>query len=115
MARKCCVSNDLVRLYTAENSLGFPRFGVSVSQKLGNAVARNRLKRLGKEVSRLQQHNIPAGYDYLLIFHRKMSKKTNAVERSDACSVTLEKLTESFLELAERGADKVKRQKNYNS
>ena len=43
------------------------RLGVSVSKKLGNAVVRNRLRRLMKEMVRLSQETIIPGVDIVVI------------------------------------------------
>ncbi len=109
LSRKCCVSNKLVRLYVAKNSCGYPRFGVSVSKSWGNAVVRNRIKRLAREVFRLEQHNVSADYDYLLIFSRKMSKNNKSVGQTDKAGLTFENLRAAFPDLARGGVRKANR------
>ena len=60
-------SNPHLLLYAAPNNLGLTRFGLSVSRKHGNAVKRNRIKRLLREAFRLSQHKLPQGLDLILI------------------------------------------------
>jgi ribonuclease P protein component len=65
--RKRSASNDVLIVYACENGLTHPRLGCSVSKKVGNAVVRNRFKRLFREAFRLTQHDLPRGVDLVLI------------------------------------------------
>ncbi len=106
LAHKCCSQNDLIRLYAVANDCGYPRLGISVGKKHANAVGRNRLKRLAREAFRLCQHDIPAGYDYLLIFAPKTSKKRERKPQIASIAVSFEMVRQSLVELAEKAVQK---------
>ena len=56
-----------ISVFGVRNDLGFMRLGLSVSRRVGNAVKRNRIKRLIREAFRLQQHDWPGGYDLVVV------------------------------------------------
>lgn len=47
------------------------RVGISASKKLGNAVVRNRIRRVLKEIVRNNQHRIKSGFDIVIIVRAK--------------------------------------------
>ena len=50
-----------------KNGLDYNRRAFLASKKVGNAVMRNRARRLMKEALRLYEGNVPKGYDFLFI------------------------------------------------
>ena len=60
-------SDQRLLMFAAANGMDRTRIGLSVSRKQGAAVKRFRIKRLLREAFRLSQHDLPAGYDLILI------------------------------------------------
>lgn len=59
------------------------RLGISVSKKLGNAVVRNRLRRIMKEIVRLHADQVATGFDLILIARKPAAELDYAeMERS---------------------------------
>jgi ribonuclease P protein component len=88
--------DGLMTLYVAENSFGFSRIGISVGKGYGNAVARNRLKRLLKEIFRQNQNRIPGSLDYVIIISSKFKLDEAQNEQDFLKKITFKELQDSF-------------------
>ena len=53
-------------LYARKNRFNVTRLGITVSSKLGNAVVRNRIRRLIKESYRLDEDSFRKGFDLVI-------------------------------------------------
>lgn len=58
------------------NNLGIGRVGISVSKKVGSPVKRNRVKRLIREVFRLNKKDLPYSHDVLVVAKEGSSNLT---------------------------------------
>ena len=76
-------------LYCRKNRLGHNRLGITVSVKLGNAVKRNRARRV-REVYRLSSPQLSQGWDLIL------------VARGRTLSAPWKELNDSFLRLSRK-------------
>jgi len=93
--RRCSVGNRHLVLYVEANEVGHPRLGVSVSKRLGNAVARNRMKRRLREAFRLRQHELPAVDMVCVIKTRELSVADCAAHLSKLAARASLRLTDT--------------------
>lgn len=93
--RKKSAADGLLIVYAGPNGLPHPRLGLSVSKRVGNAVVRNRVKRLFREAFRHARPDLPAGVDLVMI------------PRAVSVEPTHDMLKASLLRLAHQAARKL--------
>jgi ribonuclease P protein component len=80
---KSAANHQFVLYVLPQPKLDHFRLGVSVSKKVGNAVVRNRIRRLIKEIVRLKKEQWMTGYDYILIARKPAAEMDfQAMEKS---------------------------------
>lgn len=63
------VSTRGLKIFFRENGQDITRILVTPGRKYGNAVQRNYIKRVGKEIFRAQKSRLKSGYDVLFLFY----------------------------------------------
>ncbi|MDR4498457.1 MAG: ribonuclease P protein component [Candidatus Scalindua sp.] len=80
-------SNDQIIVYALLNSTRISRLGITAGRKFGNAVKRNRLKRIFREAYRLNKHVLNRGVDIIIL------------PRTGFTDLTLKSIEDKFKEL----------------
>lgn len=88
----------VVRVVVAKNERPHSRYGFAVSKRFGNAVRRNLIKRRMREAIRQIKHDLPTGYDCVLL----PSKFTPCPEYRDMLDVLPGLITKTIKRLAKR-------------
>ena len=79
---KQSVADHTLVVFGRRQQLPYPRLGLAVSKKVGNAVVRNRWKRRIREAFRTQLPDLPAGLDLVVLPRRDATLETMAIHKS---------------------------------
>ena len=80
------VGDRYVVLFYRKNNLPYNRIAYLASKKVGNAVKRNRARRLMKESFRLKKMEIPTGYDLIFIARNTITNRKCAEVKKSLAS-----------------------------
>ena len=90
------VVSPILVTYVVKNKLGINRIGITTSKKIGNAVERNRARRIIKVAYRNCYSQIKTGYDLVFVARNK-TVKSNSNQIYDVMKLHLSHLNIWFL------------------
>jgi ribonuclease P protein component len=101
LAKRLSARDELLLLYACENSLDYPRLGISIGKSCGNAVVRNRLKRLLREAFRQNKQLIAPGFDFMVSMSPQWVRQNRDTKDVKAAlgAIKLAQIRDSFLKL----------------
>ena len=79
---KLFAADDVLLVNAAASDLLHPRLGLAVSKRAGNAVTRNRWKRVIREAFRMAKDELPPGIDLVVRPQKDAAAELAAVRRS---------------------------------
>ncbi|MDR1862539.1 MAG: ribonuclease P protein component [Treponema sp.] len=105
-SRRKAVSCPGAKLLRKENGLPYNRIAVTFSRKFGNAVERNRARRVSREVYRHLRNYLKPGYDLVLLvypgndnYSRRMKQMGELCKQAGLFKSPLEDKSRKFQEL----------------
>lgn len=84
------LKNKYLILYYNKVNANFPKFGIAVGKKIGNAVTRNKYKRKIRAIVDSNKFLFPKNYNYIIIV------------RKESLSLTHKELNANLIELIEK-------------
>lgn len=70
IAKGKCRKNNFFVIYNKESNFSYPRFGIAVGKKIGNAVTRNKFKRQIRMIINNNKNLFKNNRDYIIIVKR---------------------------------------------
>ena len=75
-------ASSIIVAYFYPNKTPYNRIGITAGKKIGNAVTRNRIKRIVRAAYRLNESSFPIGYDIIFVGRNDIGeKKTQDIEK----------------------------------
>lgn len=83
------IKNNTFIVYFLKHEENFPKFGMAVGKKIGNAVTRNKYKRIIRNIIDNNKFLFKKEYDYIIII-KKVCLDMSFIEISDSLKTLIE-------------------------